>query len=277
MIKRIILVPNLEREEAISACKDLVGREHKKFKVSFFPDDAKALGFEDNVLEDKPGEGDVVIVLGGDGTVLKAIKLLQRNQIPILGVNFGKVGFLSEVESWELDEALKKLLQGSYRVESRMMLEVLMGERKELALNEAVIGRGGKPRPINLGLFFNDSFFQNFLADGIIIATPTGSTAYSFSAGGPVVSPQAEVILCSLICPYSLFNRPLILGREESLKIKLVRGEDVELSVDGRTICKLEEGEEVFFGRAEERAFLVRLDGKNFFNLFGEKMAGEGV
>jgi NAD+ kinase len=277
VIKRIILVPNLEREEAVSACKDLIKRGSEGLKISLFPEDAKALGLENNSLKGKPEEGDVVVVLGGDGTVLKAVKLLERNQIPILGVNFGKVGFLSEVESWELSEALEKLLRGSYKVESRMMIEVSTEERKELALNEAVIGRGGKPRPISLQLFLNDNFFQNFLADGIIVATPTGSTAYSFSAGGPVVSPQAEVILCSLICPYSLFNRPLILGGEESLKIRLAQGEGVELSVDGRKACKLKEGEEVSFKRAEERAFLVRLDGKNFFNLFGEKMAGEGV
>ncbi len=275
MSKKLILVPNLEKREAVEACKDLAENKVVGFSVCLFPQDARLLNLPQCELEGSPREEDVVVVLGGDGTVLRAIKLLGENQVPILGVNFGKVGFLSEVESWELKEALNRLIAGDYRVESRMMLEVRARNVAELSLNEAVIGRGGRPRPIKIEVLVDNTLFGKFLSDGLIMATPTGSTAYSFSAGGPLVSPQAEVILCSLICPYSLFNRPFILNGEESLKARLVEGEDVELSVDGRQVSRLSVGEEVSVRRADKKAFLVRLDGKSFYKLFREKMIGE--
>jgi NAD+ kinase len=279
-LKKLAVVLNLDKPEVVAKFGDIEAWAKKNsIGLRLFSSDAQALGRKELTLKEGEIEQvEIVLVLGGDGTILKAARLLKGKNIPLLGINFGKVGFISEVEESNIEEALEKVVKSEYQIEERMMLKVKVnvegfGEPL-LALNEAVIGRGGRPRPIELAIEVNEQAFSSLLADGLIVATPTGSTAYSFSAGGPVVSSLAQLILVTPICPYSSFNRSLILSSGEGLSVKLLSGEDVELAIDGLKVADLKPGYQVIFQAASEVISLVKLDKRNFFQLFKKKLSG---
>lgn len=279
-MKKLAVVLNLNKPEVAAKFSDIKAWfKENSLDLRLFPIDAQKLGEEElTIKEGELEQVDLVLVLGGDGTILKAARLLQGKNIPLLGINFGKVGFISEVEESQVEEALERVVKGDYQIEERMMLKVKVNVEglggPWLALNEAVIGRGGRPRPIELAMEVNEQAFYSLLADGLIVATPTGSTAYSFSAGGPVVSSLAQLVLVTPICPYSSFNRTLILAPNEKLLVRLLSGKDVELAIDGLKITALKPGNQVIFQAASEVISLVKLDQKNFFQLFKEKLGG---
>ncbi len=279
-MKKLIVVLNLDKPEVVEKFHDIeVWAGKNLIDLRLFPTDAKELGKEELLLEERElDQVDLVLVLGGDGTILKAARLLKGKNIPLLGINFGKVGFISEVEEDQIEQALEKVVAGGYQIEERMMLKVKVDVEgigdQFLALNEAVIGRGGRPRPIELAIEVNSQAFSSILADGLIVATPTGSTAYSFSAGGPVVSSLAQLILVTPICPYSSFNRSFILSSNENLTAKLLSGEGVELAIDGLKVASLKPGNQVIFQAASEVISLIKLGRESFFQLFKKKLSG---
>ena len=229
--------------------------------------------------EEFPGLVDVVIVLGGDGTILQAARAFSGTSLPLLGVNLGQMGFLAEVEPPMLERALQQLLEGSYEVLHRLMLaaRVLRGGRtvaEFTALNDMVISKGQASRIIYLDTYVNGKHLETYPGDGIIIATPTGSTGYSLSAGGPIVNPSLDVMIITPICPHLLHHRSVIVCGSERVSIHpWTRQADVNLTVDGQIGFALQDHDVVQVARAPLSTPLIQLHGTDFYTLLHRKLS----
>ncbi|MBQ2941711.1 MAG: NAD(+)/NADH kinase [Clostridia bacterium] len=263
-LMKIAVIPNTGKEGAESLAETIIGE---------FPENCFLVkGY-------KCGEKfDVALVLGGDGTILRAVKAF--GEVPVLGINFGAVGYMTASEKDGAKEAVKKLLSGSYNVEERMMLSVTVKRNGKVisestALNDGVITRS--ERILSLSESFNDKLVYSFSGDGIIVATPTGSTAYSLSAGGPVAPPDMQMIITTPVCPHSIHIRPVIASGDTVVKVKLSDTEENSgmLNVDGQNITPLTCGDEVIFARSEKKAKLIFLEEKNFYDILRFKLSGE--
>jgi len=222
-------------------------------------------------------EVDVVTVFGGDGTLLYAARLVGSSGVPILGINLGSLGFLTEVKLDDMHEAFERLLAGNYQLENRMLLkvEVVRGgnvSAQYLALNDAVINKGALARIIELEVSVNSQPVLYTRADGLIISTPTGSTAYSLAAGGPILHPTLDAFIIAPICPHTLTNRPVVIPEKDTVLVCLRRGADVMLTVDGQVGMSLEPQDCLRVRRAESMLSLVLPFGHNFFKLLREKL-----
>ena len=248
-------------------------------RVALDPQAARWKGEVAPAFEESVGKVDVVVVLGGDGTLLAAARAIGERGVPILGVSLGTLGFLTETTSDELYHALEDVLAGRYRIESRMRLEV-QAERagrtqvRVLALNDAVIGKSALSRMIDLETTADGSPVTTYHADGLIVATPTGSSAYSLSAGGPLLLPEFEAIVLTPICPHTLTQRPLVLPATCCVEIRVhaARGGDVQLTVDGQVGQALTEGDRVRVRRALHPARLLVPPGRNRFEVMRAKL-----
>ncbi len=217
---------------------------------------------------------DILIVLGGDGTILKAARKCMSRDIAILGVNLGRVGYMAELEISELCE-LDKVLCGEYTVENRMMIEAEVGGESLFALNEAVVGGASIFRMVELELYCDGKIVNRYRADGLIASTPTGSTAYSMSAGGAVVDPRMEAVIITPICSHSLKATPLIFSACSELSIRNVtaREDTLYLNVDGCEMRKLAYGEDVKIRRLNKGVKFIRLKDGGFYEVLNKKMA----
>ena len=221
---------------------------------------------------------DAVIAVGGDGTIIHCSRHAAAAEKPILGINVGRLGFVAGLETDELDK-LEKLMDGSYTVEKRMMLEVQLENNGKLetyfALNDAVIARGALSRILDLTVHFNDKNVCEYRADGLIISTPTGSTAYSLSAGGPVIDPSVSCILLSPICPHSLLTRPVIFGPDAKLSVTASSnyGSEIFLTVDGDTFIQIADNQKINFYRSDRMVRIIKLKDDNFYEVVNEKLA----
>ncbi len=279
MKKRLFIVPNIEKPAAIEAARKVVDWADKNgFQPAFFPDDARALEFDSLILVSQPKKEELAVVLGGDGTILKAARLLKSSETPVLGVNFGRVGFLSEIDSRYLFSALEKLKSGRFQIEERMMLEVVFTfngqEAKEKVLNEIVIGGTARSRLLKFSLLVNGERLKDYQGDGLIISTPTGSTAYSFSAGGPIVSPFSDCFLVTPLCPYTLFNRALILSSSEVVEVLPGPGISLNIALDGIDYQGMSEIRKVLVRKSPKNFRLIRVGReKKFYRLLEEKLS----
>ncbi len=230
--------------------------------------------------ENWAGEVAFAAVLGGDGTLLKAARLLAPQAVPLLGVNLGRLGFLSEVEADSLFQALPGFLEGKYVRDERAMLrvgvyagEVLVG-RRLLALNDAVVSVGPFARLGLLSVHVSGSHLGTFPADGVIVATPTGSTAYSLAAGGPIVNPDLDVLIITPICPHTFYARPTVISKEETVALRVVgRRSEAVVTVDGQERLRLGEGEELHVSVADAVACLMRRPGWDFYQVMRKKLS----
>lgn len=223
---------------------------------------------------------DFIIVLGGDGTMLTVVREMGEFQIPIIGINFGKLGFLTEIEEKEIDDTLLHLLSNNYKVEKRMMLEVQVYENRELtryfAFNDIVISRASDSRIISLKTYADNAFIDEYRGDGMIIATPTGSTAYSLAAGGPIVDPDNQIIILTPICPHSLYNnRSVIINSNKNVHIVLACKSDEEgvVTVDGQIFIPLENESKVTIKASKQCVQLIKINDKNFFDVLRHKLS----
>lgn len=224
------------------------------------------------------------IVLGGDGTLLKAARDMTGYEIPLLGVNLGTLGYLAEVEIGNVKKALDTLLAGAYTIEHRMMLDggVYHNDKKEIhnfALNDIVISRCGSLQILQFDIYVNDRFLNSYSADGIIVATPTGSTGYNMSAGGPIAEPGASLILLTPICPHTLNTRSIILSPEDEVTIVIPNGKEgtaqtVEANFDGTHKITLKTGDKIVVKKASETTEILKLNTESFLEILHKKMNG---
>ena len=230
---------------------------------------------DDSVI---PEDTDCVIVIGGDGTVLQAADDIMDRRIPILAINLGTLGYLAQIERRDWKCALERVFDGDYDLEERMMLEASEGNgTTHYALNDVVFIRNGPLRTLSYDVYVGGKFLNSFTADGIIIATPTGSTAYNLSAGGPIVEPTADMILLTPICPHTLVSRSVVLSAQDEIGIRIGRtGKDphinAQVDFDGRDHVLLSTGEEMQVRRSKRVMVLVRLGDRSFLETLRKKM-----
>lgn len=223
------------------------------------------------------------IVLGGDGTLLKAAGDLMEREIPLLGVNLGTLGYLAEVEIGSIEPALDKLLCGDYTKEARMMLSGgVFREGKcvvrDYALNDIVISRRGSLQVLHFHIYVNGRFLNGYVADGMIVATPTGSTGYNMSAGGPIVEPGASLLLLTPICPHTLNTRSIVLSPEDEVVIEIPEGREncvqtVEASFDGSHRVILNTGDKIIIQKASKTTEILKLNTESFLEILHKKMS----
>ncbi len=221
---------------------------------------------------------DFVIVLGGDGTLLGVARQILWLQTPILGINMGHLGFITEVETKDIFTSLEKIIHKQYKIEERMMLEaVIIKQEKKVetfyCLNDVGITRGTLSRMVKLKTFVDDSYIDTYFGDGLLISTPTGSTAYSLSSGGPIISPDVKVVLLTPICPHSLNSRSLVVSDEDTIKVEIIDNyHDVYLTVDGQQGYKLRNGDRVIIKKAPFSAKLIKVSNRNFYDVLRTKL-----
>ena len=232
------------------------------------------------ILDSVPDDIDCAIVIGGDGSLIEVARMLWKRDVPILGINMGTLGYLTEVEVNHIDEDLKQMLSGNYLYEERMMLEGTFDNgMRDVALNDIVISRKGDLRIIHFRLFVNGELLNSYEADGVIVSTPTGSTAYNLSAGGPVVEPTASLIVITPICSHALNTRSIVLSSEDEIVIEIGEGrngskEEVLATFDGADTLTLSTGEKVMVRKADAETKLIKLNKLSFLEILRRKMKG---
>lgn len=227
-------------------------------------------------------EADCALVLGGDGTLLRAARSLMDGELPLLGINLGTLGYLAEVESTAIEEALDRLLADEFVREERMMLSgrILAADREEeqYALNDVVISRCGSLQIVNVRIYVNGRFLNDYCADGVIVATPTGSTGYNLSAGGPIVEPSANLLLLTPICPHTLNTRSIVFSPEDEISVEIPLAKDggeqvVEANFDGSHKVAMHTGDRLVIRRADKTTGILRLNTESFLTVLHKKMS----
>jgi NAD+ kinase len=279
----VLLVAHHERLEAAALARQaatwLVDHGHTPWMT---PEDAEPLELLDLVSERKPESAGLALSLGGDGTMLRAVKMLRGADVPIIGVNIGLLGYLTEVEPQALTAALERWDAGSevgeWRIEERMMLDVALHRsgtddvvESWTALNEAVVEKQEAGHTVRLLVRIDGAVFTSYAADGLIIATPTGSTAYSLSARGPVVSPKHRALLLTPVSPHMLFDRSLVLDPDEEVEIEILGHRPATFSIDGRTSASLVEGDVITVSASTSVARFVRFGERRFHQILKTK------
>ncbi|MBQ7793115.1 MAG: NAD(+)/NADH kinase [Clostridia bacterium] len=216
---------------------------------------------------------DAVIVLGGDGTILCAAEECAARSIPIMGINLGRVGFMTETEQDDMEQAVDALLGGRYRLEERMMMRVTVGAAEYIALNDCVVAKPDA-QMIKTAVFADGEQVTEYIADGVIIATPTGSTGYSLSAGGPVADPSTEMFLATPICAHTLKARPAVLAPEKKVSVRLLDGANsrAEVTVDGIVRESLTVGDEVIIQKHVLKLKLIKFGQQSFYDILTAKL-----
>ncbi len=227
-----------------------------------------------------PEDTECVLSLGGDGTLIRTAGALHQTDIPMIGINLGTLGYLTEIELANIKDDIKSLMTGMPFVEERMMIEgeLESGERN-IALNDIVLTREGALRTIRFRIYVNGAFLHSYKADGIILSTPTGSTGYSLSAGGPIVEPTASLFILTPICPHSLNKNSIILSADDVIEIELGEGregkaESANLSFDGNAFIHFRTGDKIRITKATKTMKLMKLSSVSFLETLRRKMAG---
>ena len=285
-IKRVGLIGNSEKTSArtvVTEAARLITRAGRDIYCD--QSTAKLAGFKTNVLSNATALTDAVdllLVFGGDGTMLRVASEVAGSKTPVLGINIGGLGFLTAVSSSEMPKALELVWNGKFTLETRPMIDVtghLKGRNvRACALNDFVISRGIVSRLITLEVTVDDEPLTRYRCDGLIVSSPTGSTAYALSAGGAVVHPQSKVFQLTPICPHTLSNRSVIVGMDSRINVKVVspRPETI-LSADGQGICEIATGESVSIVRSRDSVCLMHLEGNSFFDTLRHKLRWSGT
>jgi NAD+ kinase len=270
----------------INTTKDVEGKIIKYIKniIMKYIDDSNIFMFKDSIgLENvKYNDLDIIIALGGDGTILLTSRNLNNSNIPILGVNIGNLGFLSSVELLDFENAMKKYIDGDYYVEDRMMLNCTLPGRKSpeqyTALNDIVVSKGTLARVVKYELHIDNKFYIDFTGDGLIIATPTGSTAYSLSAGGPIIYPNLDVVAVTPICPLSLSMRTIVLDSKSEISLSIkCEHESIFLTLDGQRAVKLNNYEKILVRVSDKQCRLVKFNDYDYFDILRKKIISRTI
>jgi NAD+ kinase len=286
-ITRVAIFPNLSKPYATGTVEKLSALLHswdREVVGTVMLRPILHRNFSQVSEEELGGKADLLVVLGGDGTLLAAARMTAGSKIPILGVNLGGLGFLTEVSDRDLFGILESVLAGQFQTEDRIMLEATVTpedgapRRAGIGLNDAVVHAGATSRLLDLSLSIDDQHVGDFRADGLVVSTPTGSTAYSLSAGGPIVRPLIPALLATPICPHSLAVRPFLFADSEALHLTFgPSGGTARLVVDGTIGCQVVAGERVTLKKAATVARLVLPRGRSFYSVMRTKLNWGGL
>lgn len=270
------IMPNLDKRgvtDILEKMREILSNEGIK---AYLPSHISFLGYESIPEEQLFENSDVIITVGGDGTLIRYAKTAAKYQKPILGINAGRLGFLANIEANQL-QLIKKLKSGEYETENRMLLDVSVVENGQVhdsftAVNDAVISSGFMHRLFDIQAYIDEEPI-NYRADGLIISTPTGSTAYSLSAGGPIIDPTIENIIITPICSHSLSAKPIILSGNNKVKFKAfsMKKSDVYLLIDGRRSYNVKPYTEIFVKKSNSNITLIKLTKRSFYKTLSEK------
>jgi len=225
-----------------------------------------------------PQQVDLILVLGGDGTMIATARTIGDTRVPVMGVNYGGLGYLAEFPLEELFPALDSILAGQYKVQQRLMLAVELWRDQELVtrnrvLNDVVVNKSALARIIEIEAYINEQFVNLFRADGLIVATPTGSTAYNLSAGGPIIYPSMDAVVITPICPFTLSNRPIVVPDDSIIEVRLMtQNEEVALTLDGQVGFPLQAGDRAVIRKSSTAFNLVQPPNQNYFDVLRNKL-----
>ena len=233
----------------------------------------------DEVVNEKlAAEVDLMLVLGGDGTMIATARMIGDAEVPVIGVNYGGLGYLAEFRIEELYGGLEAILSGNYRLDKRVMLAVELRRKETLVtsnrvLNDVVINKSALARIIEIEAYFNHQFVNSFRADGLIVSTPTGSTAYNLSAGGPVIFPSMNAVVITPICPFTLSNRPIVVPDDGEIELRLKTDqEEVALTLDGQVGFPLKVEDRIVIRKSRTTFNLVQPSNRNYFDVLRDKL-----
>ncbi len=276
-VKKIFVIANQYKDLTAPILEDIkIYFEKRKIQLVWYP-------FENNTPVPELQDVDLAISIGGDGTLLYCAGIVASKNIPILAVNLGTFGFITEISSDEWKHAYESFVDGRLGISKRIMIRAEVCRNNEvvrsfLGLNDAVIGTLGISRLIELKLFLSGSYVGRYRADGVIVATPTGSTAYSMGAGGPILYPEMEAFVLNPICPFTLSNRPLVVPTDGIIEIEVEEGRKAEvmLTVDGSRPFPLKSGDRVVYKRNPEKSLIIRSDKRGFYEILRSKLNWSG-
>ncbi len=277
-LRNVVIVANIWKDESHKVADEIKGYLEKQgIAASVLLTENLDEEFEISI------KTDLLVSVGGDGTVLFCARLVENLGIPILAVNLGTFGYITEISSNEWKEAVDDLLNGEEKISRRLMLKVsVFREGRRIfqcqGLNEAVVTSAGVAKVVNLDLFIGRTKAGTFRSDGIIIATPTGSTGYSLAAGGPILDSEMSALIITPVCPFTLSNRPLVLGANEVITMKVDEGQRTELmlTVDGQQYCELEENDEIVVEKSRSKALLIASGMRNYTQVLSSKLNWSG-
>jgi NAD+ kinase len=277
-MKRIGIIAKKGEPAAVMAVKNLLQWLGKK-KLRFYIENevASILKIKGYPRNEIPSKSDIVIVFGGDGTLLSVARLVGDLGVPILGINLGGLGFITEINRSEIRKEINKVFSGKYALEERIMLlaDVYRGSKRVIhqnALNDVVLHKSALSRMFELDIAINDQYVSTFRADGLIISTPTGSTAHSLSAGGPILYPTLESFLITPICPHTLTSRPIVLPDTFVLEVTIKSGDDVYLTLDGQVGSPLKVNDRIVIKKADYKTKFLVLHDKDYFRILKTKL-----
>ena len=277
---RIAVFPNVDKPAAGEVLKRIIAFFSDKDTELMLPlDESRFFGLEEyGVAEIEKQEADIALSLGGDGTLLGVCRRYGSHPVPVCGINLGTLGFMADIELGELEDMLRRILERNYRIEHRLLLAGYVqseGERRFLghAINDVVITKGGVARMLHLGLAINEVHLIDYKADGIIVSSPTGSTAYSLSAGGPIMSPSIPALLLTPICAHTFNMRPLVIGEDDVVHIKIAAvHQDILVTFDGQESFRLLPGDEVIVRKSKVQASIVKFQDKDYYQILRTKL-----
>ena len=280
-IKTVGLIVNSYKEQIIRIGQQIADLlRQQQVVVLAIGEEAEAMQIPPSTEEAFCAAVQMVLVIGGDGTMLRAARTVYGREIPLLGINQGYLGFLTEIEVEHLAESLRQLLEGDYEIERRMMLSARVYRNDVCiadvnALNDLVVTKGALSRIIKMELYLDKQLVERYHGDGLIFSTPTGSTGYSLSAGGPIVYPAIDLCIVAPICPHSLIARPIIFSPEQGLTLRMdSNNAPAMLTVDGQNGVELKKGDRIEIGKAQHDTCLIVVEKRNFFAVLREKLRG---
>ena len=281
-MKNFLIMTNEEKDPGFSTSNKIREYIESKGGAAFLRKDFTE---DTQSYSNIPGEVECVIVLGGDGTMLHASRLIAPHDLPVVGLNLGTLGFLTEIEMSHLSEGIDDLLNDRFHIEERMMLEGCIFHRdiscyRLSALNDIVITRSGFSRIISFKIIVNGELLDVYAADGVIISTPTGSTGYNLSAGGPIVNPEANVILITPVCPHSLQAKSIVLGEWDTIeihiqKVRKTQLEEALVTFDGQVAERLNPGDIIKIHKSRKVAKVVKVQENSFYHTLRVKVGGK--
>jgi NAD+ kinase len=284
-IRKVGIVANTEKEKTAEYARLLKEwLEEQGAEVFIEAEIAAKIGIPGGLSwDDLARSVELIAALGGDGTMLRTARSVAKYDVLIVGINMGSFGYLTEVNLNEMHSALELILAGNYVTEKRMMLDVAVSRGKTIVavgtvLNDVVINRGNLSRIVELEMMINDKYLTTYKADGLIISTPTGSTAYSLSAGGPIVYPEKDLIIINPICPHTLTNRPIIFPEDSDLQITLwSKGRGATLTLDGQESCRIKSGDVIDVKKSDYITKLVLSPHRSYWEILRSKLGWGGL